>query len=515
MDVYGLTGGIGSGKSTVTDLLEEYGVPVVSADELSRIVVAKGSAGLADVVQRFGTEVLDTAGELDRRKMASIVFQDTSQRRELEAILHPRIRERFEQVLDALEKAGHNVAVYEVPLLFEKNLHSDMKAVILVTAPEAVRVARVRQRDDVTQTEVRARISAQMPESLKRKRADYVIENDGSVDDLRREVEFLLARFLRLEPAIRQSATPPDIADSGHTRVVMGAPTPDPYGGRPAAKTMMTPAVAVSQRRTEVPSATPTPSSGTPLSPNRPPSAPPGHASDTPSRASTVPTPPVRPNVGGPPPGLSGVPSPSSGVPAPGAPSPVATEGSRPLRATVVAPRTPGPAVPPPSDKPLGKTPVPKIPLPGARRSAVGGHAPPPGGSVPAPPHSDPAARARPRAKTMIAPTVDAVPQRTEVARAVPVTAPSPAVTPVSVAPSRASTEPSEKAAAATDARHSPAAQLARAGGTVRVPAVGSPEFAKRLEIELEAVNTEADKPDDISKTQVAPAVVPPPPKKG
>lgn len=198
MDVYGLTGGIGSGKSTVAELLEEYGVPVVSADELSRVVVAPGSEGLRLVVERFGPEILGEDGGLDRRKMAAVVFRDPERRRELEAILHPRIRDRFEQVLDALEKAGHEVAVYEVPLLFERNLQGEMKAVILVTAPMDVRVARVRSRDDVTETEVRARIAAQMDEDQKRRRADYIIENDGSLDELRREVEFLMARFLRL-----------------------------------------------------------------------------------------------------------------------------------------------------------------------------------------------------------------------------------------------------------------------------------------------------------------------------
>ena len=208
MDVYGLTGGIGSGKSTVAELLEEYGVPVVSADELSRVVVAPGSEGLRLVVEKFGPEILGDDGGLDRRKMASVVFRDPERRRELEAILHPRIRDRFEQVLDALEKAGHEVAVYEVPLLFERTLQGEMKAVILVTAPMDVRVARVRARDDVTETEVRARIAAQMDEDQKRRRADYIIENNGSLDDVRREVEFLMARFLRIStPARRPEGT--------------------------------------------------------------------------------------------------------------------------------------------------------------------------------------------------------------------------------------------------------------------------------------------------------------------
>lgn len=208
MDVYGLTGGIGSGKSAVAALLEEYGIPVVSADELSRLVVARGSDGLQDVVARFGPDLLDGGGDLDRRKLASIVFNDPEKRRELEALLHPRIRDRFEQVLDALEKAGHEVAVYEVPLLFEKNLQSDMRGVVLVTADEDVRIARVCARDELSATEVRARMAAQMDEATKRKKADYVLENNGTPDDLRREVEFMLARFLRLDGPRR----PPEAA---------------------------------------------------------------------------------------------------------------------------------------------------------------------------------------------------------------------------------------------------------------------------------------------------------------
>lgn len=227
MDVYGLTGGIGSGKSTVAGLLEEYGVPVVSADELSRVVVARGSEGLNAVVEAFGPEVVGETGELDRRRMAGIVFKDAERRRELEAILHPRIRDRFEQVLDALEKAGHEVTVYEVPLLFERNLQGEMKAVILVTAPLEDRIARVRARDDVTETEVRARIASQMDEDAKRRRADYIVENNGNLDELRREVEFLMSRFLRLSDV--------EEIDPGQTLagapLVTPPPPPPPAGG--------------------------------------------------------------------------------------------------------------------------------------------------------------------------------------------------------------------------------------------------------------------------------------------
>lgn len=238
MDVYGLTGGIGSGKSAVAELLEQYGIPVVSADELARVVVARGSEGLNDVVTAFGDGVLDERGELDRRKMASIVFNDPAKRQQLESILHPRIRERFEQVLDAIEKSGHQVAVYEVPLLFEKNLQGDMKAVILVTADEAIRIKRVCGRDGVTEAEVRARMAVQLPEEVKRRRADYVLVNDGSADDLRREVEFLLARFLRVGP-LRPSpanAGVPTVIEAGAPGSAMpGGGTARLFGFPPAA----------------------------------------------------------------------------------------------------------------------------------------------------------------------------------------------------------------------------------------------------------------------------------------
>lgn len=198
MHVYGLTGGIGSGKSAVASLLEEYGIPVVSADELSRMVVAKGSSSLQAVVDAFGPEVLSDDGELDRKAMAQIVFADADKRRELESILHPKIRERFSHVLEALEEAGHKVVVYEVPLLFEKKLQGDMHAVILVTASTETRVARVMSRDESSRAQVEARMRTQMAESEKRELADYLIINEGDLDDLRREVQLLISHFLKM-----------------------------------------------------------------------------------------------------------------------------------------------------------------------------------------------------------------------------------------------------------------------------------------------------------------------------
>jgi len=206
MDIYGLTGGIGSGKSAAAAIFEDCGIPVVSADELSRIVVTPGSEGLAAVVAAFGEGVLTPGGELDRRKLGALVFKDPGQRVRLEGILHPRIRDSFQDVLAALEATGQHLVVYEVPLLFENNLEKQMKAVILVSAPEDQRIARVMARDKLSAEDVRVRMAAQMDDQGRRSRAQYVLENDGDLEHLRAQVEALLAKIL---PRKAPPAPPP------------------------------------------------------------------------------------------------------------------------------------------------------------------------------------------------------------------------------------------------------------------------------------------------------------------
>lgn len=200
MDIYGLTGGIGSGKSAAAAIFEECGIPVVSADELSRIVVTPGSEGLAAVVAAFGEGVLTADGELDRRKLGAVIFKDPSLRVRLEGILHPRIRDSFQDVLTALEATGQHLVVYEVPLLFENNLEKQMKAVILVSAPEDQRIHRVMARDKLNVDDVRARMAAQMDDQTRRSKAQYVLENDGDLEHLRAQVEGLLAKIQPRKP---------------------------------------------------------------------------------------------------------------------------------------------------------------------------------------------------------------------------------------------------------------------------------------------------------------------------
>jgi len=185
MKLVGLTGGIASGKSTVGRLLREAGVAVIDADVLAREAVAKGSAGLTAVVGRFGEGVLDDDGNLDRKKLGAIVFHDDAARRDLNAIVHPEVARLAMERLAALRDAGTDVAVYEVPLLFENGLDAMMDTTILVACPDDVQRARIMARDGLSDADARARTAAQMPLAEKRRRAKHVIENDADLATLR------------------------------------------------------------------------------------------------------------------------------------------------------------------------------------------------------------------------------------------------------------------------------------------------------------------------------------------
>jgi dephospho-CoA kinase len=193
--VFGLTGGIGSGKSTVAALLRDRGVEVVDADALAREAVAKGSAGLSQVVEAFGDAVLDASGDLDRKRLGALVFDNAEERRRLNAITHPIVRELSQQRFAELDRQGVELAAYDVPLLFEVGLDHVMRPVVVVHASEATQVERVVRRDGLSEDEARARIRAQLPLAEKRARADYVIENDGTPEQLIAQVDALLARL--------------------------------------------------------------------------------------------------------------------------------------------------------------------------------------------------------------------------------------------------------------------------------------------------------------------------------
>lgn len=183
--IVGLTGGIGSGKSSVARIFAEQGVPVVDADQVAREVVEPGTEGLAEVVAAFGPGVLDENGRLDRAALGERVFRDPDARARLEAILHPRIAQASMARFGELAKAGHPYAIYEAALLVENGTHRMMSALVVITASEATQIERVRARDGLDEDAARARIAAQLPLADKVAVADYVIDNEGTLEETR------------------------------------------------------------------------------------------------------------------------------------------------------------------------------------------------------------------------------------------------------------------------------------------------------------------------------------------
>jgi dephospho-CoA kinase len=183
----GLTGGIGSGKSTVSAMLADRGAMVIDADMLAREVVARDTPGLAEVVDAFGHDLLTASGDLDRVALGKRVFADPSARAELEAIIHPRVRARAAQIEAA---AGADaVVVHDIPLLVETCQQDDFDAVIVVDAPHDVQVERLTAGRGMTEAEAETRIAAQASRERRRAAADHVVINDGSFDALRRRVD--------------------------------------------------------------------------------------------------------------------------------------------------------------------------------------------------------------------------------------------------------------------------------------------------------------------------------------
>ena len=186
----GLTGGIASGKSTVSALLAEAGAVVIDADLLAREVVARGTTGLDRVVEAFGPEVLTEDGDLDRAKVGAVVFADEEKRRVLEGIVHPLV---FERIVELEEAAPEDaLVVHDIPLLAESGRADTFDAVVVVDAPAEVQVERMVRDRGWSREDAEARIAAQAGREERRAIASYVIDNTGTLDDLRRRVAEVL-----------------------------------------------------------------------------------------------------------------------------------------------------------------------------------------------------------------------------------------------------------------------------------------------------------------------------------
>jgi dephospho-CoA kinase len=193
LKLIGLTGGAGSGKSTVAAMFRELGAAVVDADEATHAVYAPGTPGFEAVVREFGEEFVRN-GEIDRKKLGEVVFNDPAQRRRLNAIVHPLVRQWMaERTAEAVE-GGAEVVVQDVPLLFENGLQGLFSGTVLVYARPAVQLRRLIEERGLSAARADAVLAAQMPIDEKRPLADVVVDNNGSLDETRRQVEEVWAR---------------------------------------------------------------------------------------------------------------------------------------------------------------------------------------------------------------------------------------------------------------------------------------------------------------------------------
>jgi len=187
----GLTGGIACGKSEVARLLVRSGVPVVQADQVAHRAFAPESPTYLKVVKAFGPGVLDPTGGIDRGLLGAKVFADSEARSQLEALVHPFVQAEVLKERTALAGQGHAWAAYEVPILFEKNMEANFDRIIVVACSVATQLHRLMIRNQLSEADAKLRIESQWPLDKKRKGADYVVENDGGLEDLSKKVEAL------------------------------------------------------------------------------------------------------------------------------------------------------------------------------------------------------------------------------------------------------------------------------------------------------------------------------------
>jgi dephospho-CoA kinase len=182
----GLTGGIGAGKSTVADLFSQKGGVVIRSDELARQVIEPQTPGFQQVIDRFGKEFVNSEGYIDRAKLAQIVFQDDAALKDLENIIHPLVRSKTNEIID--QHTSETIIVNEIPLLLEKKMESLFDFLVIVISSEKNRLERLAQRG-LTTEQATARMSKQVSDDERKAAADFLIVNDGNLDQLEADVE--------------------------------------------------------------------------------------------------------------------------------------------------------------------------------------------------------------------------------------------------------------------------------------------------------------------------------------
>lgn len=200
MERWALTGGIASGKSTVADLLVAFGVPVIDADRIYHALIApdpvtQAPSALAQQIAQAFPGILMADGKIDRPNLGAVVFASTQQRAMLEAITHPAVQAKAQQMFAALADAGHTHAFYDVPLLFERNLQKNYAQVVVVWVPKQLQLTRMMARDALTAQAAELRLASQLPLDDKRKQAHHIIDNSGAKEKTRQQVQHLVQRM--------------------------------------------------------------------------------------------------------------------------------------------------------------------------------------------------------------------------------------------------------------------------------------------------------------------------------
>jgi dephospho-CoA kinase len=194
--IYGLTGGIAAGKSTILDFFKTYGCKVYDADQIARQVVEVGSVGLKQIAEKFGQEVLNADQTLNRKKLAEIVFSDSEQLKKLNNITRPLIKKRILKIIADTKASDENtLSIFEIPLLFEGGYQQYFDGIITIYVSEEVQLKRLMNRNNLTREVALDRINSQMSMSEKRDRADFVIDNSGDLTHLADEFDKLISQL--------------------------------------------------------------------------------------------------------------------------------------------------------------------------------------------------------------------------------------------------------------------------------------------------------------------------------
>ena len=194
--IFGLTGSIASGKSTVSNFLKELNVPIVDADVIAKEVVEIGQPAYKKIVEAFGSEILLDSGEINRPFLGSIIFNNKEKRLQLNEIVHPEVRREMKEQADRYIKQGEPLVILDIPLLYEGNSIELVEKVIVVTVSEENQLKRLMKRNGLSKEDALLRIASQIPVKEKAARADYVIDNNGDFEDTKRQVKDLLNKII-------------------------------------------------------------------------------------------------------------------------------------------------------------------------------------------------------------------------------------------------------------------------------------------------------------------------------